>query len=172
MTNDKFCRLLDMLIHGNMTALKAIFEEYFQSIEYTALKIAKNESDAYDIAVNVIMKLTAYSSDPYAIHNHIGLLINMTKHEALNLLKKKAFTVPFDERIEFVKGNNSNSDLLWIGDILRVLSEDEKNIFIQHCVWGESLKLICKRKGVSYRTIARIYSGIKAKIKKLYTDKY
>ena len=79
MTNDKFCILLDRIIHNDISALKAIYEEYFSKVQYTALNIVNNESDAYDIAMNVFIKLIAYPSNPYAIHNHVGLLISIDK---------------------------------------------------------------------------------------------
>lgn len=68
MTNDKFCDLLDSVIHKDISALKAIYEEYFSKIQYTAFTIVNNENDAYDVAMNVFVKLINYPSDPYAIH--------------------------------------------------------------------------------------------------------
>ena len=165
MTNDKFCVLIDRLIHGDMSALDIVFKDYFQSIRYTAYCITKDDSDAYDIAVNVLLKLIEYPSDPYAIKNHKGLLISMTKHEALNFMRKKLFSAPFDESAE-KSAIYSDEHNLWLYDILSELTDDEKDVLIGHCIWGKSLKSISKEKGVSYRTIARIYASVKGKIKR------
>lgn len=167
MTNEKFCSLLDKIIHNDISALKAIYEEYFSRIQYTALSIVNNKSDAYDIAMNVILKLINYPSNPYEIHNHIGLLISMTKHESLNYFKQKSHSVLLDDKIETITARD-DLDSLWLQDILNSLQNDEKLIFTEHCIWGKSLKIICKEKGISYRTIARIYAEIKCKIKQMY----
>ena len=169
MTIDKFCNLLDRLIHNDISALKAIYEEYFSKVQYTSLNIVNNESDAYDIAVNVFMKLINYPSDPYAIHNHIGLLINMTRHEALNYLRRREYCVSFDDKSEMATARIDGNSL-WLQDILNLLSEEERLIFTEHCIWGKRLKIICKERGISYRTIVRIYAGIKDKIKQLYSE--
>ena len=167
MTNDKFCDLLDSVIHKDISALKAIYEEYFSKIQYTAFTIVNNENDAYDVAMNVFVKLINYPSDPYAIHNHIGLLISMAKREALNYLRHRNRTVSYDDKVNSITVKvDTNS--LWLQDILKLLSDEEELIFIEHCIWGKSLKVICKEKGFSYRTIVRIYAGIIDKIKKMY----
>ena len=57
MTNEKFCKLLDKVVHNEISALKSIYEEYFLKIKYTALTIVNNQGDAYDVAMNVILKL-------------------------------------------------------------------------------------------------------------------
>lgn len=94
MTNEKFCRLLEKLMDNDMSALKAVYEEYFQMMRYTALGITKDDGDAYDVATNVILKLRNYPSDPRAVRNHVGLLISMTKHEALNLVRRRGLSAP------------------------------------------------------------------------------
>ena len=167
MTNDKFCSLLDRVIHKDISALKAIYEEYFSKIQYTALTIVKNENDAYDVAMNVFVNLIDYPSDPYAIHNHIGLLISMAKREALNYIRHRNRTVSYDAKLDSIT-LKVDVNSFWLQDILKLLSDEEKMIFIEHCIWGKRLKVICKEKGISYRTIVRSYAGIKDKIKKLY----
>ena len=57
MTNEKFCKLLDKVVHNDISALEAIYEAYFFFFFYTALTIVNNQGDAYDVAMNVILKL-------------------------------------------------------------------------------------------------------------------
>ena len=166
MTNEKFCRLLDRSRHNDMSALRSIYDEYFHIIRFTALCITKNADDAYDVATDVILKLADYSSDPYAIQNHVGLLKSMTKNEALNLIRRNKRTQPFDDFSESATAV-VDQNYLWLQDILGSLTQEEREVFIEHCIWGEQLKTICRAKGVSYRTIARIYARIKDKIKQM-----
>ena len=83
----------------------------------------------------------------------------MAKREALNYLRHRNRTVSYDDKVNSITVKvDTNS--LWLQDILKLLSDEEELIFIEHCIWGKSLKVICKEKGFSYRTIVRIYAGI------------
>ena len=169
MTNEKFCKLLDKVVHNDISALKAIYEEYFLKIKYTALTIVNSQGDAYDVAMNVILKLIDYPSDPNEIHNHLGLLISMARREALNYIRHQTHSVPLDSGAETITAIEDENGL-WRQDILNLLTEDEKLIFTEHCIWDKSLKVIGREKGIPYRSIVRIYAGIKAKIRQLYAE--
>ena len=168
MTNEKFCRLLEKLMDNDMSALKAVYEEYFQMMRYTALGITKDDGDAYDVATNVILKLRDYPSDPRAVRNHVGLLISMTKHEALNLVRRRGFVCPFDDYAEEASAGDGGGEL-WMQDILEALTREEREVFTAHVVWGRPLREISRESGIPYRTVVRIYAAVKAKIKQLYS---
>ena len=57
MTNDEFINNLTLLKARRMSALQNIYQEYFEKIFQTALVIVRNRDDAYDIAMDVIMRL-------------------------------------------------------------------------------------------------------------------
>lgn len=97
------------------------------------------------------------------------MLISMTRHEALNYLRRRAQSVAFDDKWESATARVDGNSL-WFQDILNLLSEEERLIFTEHCIWGKSLKVISKEKGISYRTIVRTYADIKGKIKQLYNE--
>ncbi len=60
MTNKEFARVIERLQAKDIGALKILYEQFFKRIYYTALGVVKSEHDAYDIAMNVIMKLVDY----------------------------------------------------------------------------------------------------------------
>ncbi|MGN0813831.1 MAG: RNA polymerase sigma factor [Candidatus Coproplasma sp.] len=166
MTNKEFARIIDKLQRKDIGALKILYEQFFQRIYMTAIGIINDKDDAYDIAMNVIEKLINYPSDPYAIKNHIGLLITMTRNEAYDFKRKQSHRinyVSFDETVI-----SSSSDNLWIEDIINELDDTEERIFIEHCIWGKKLKEIAKESDMPYITVKRIYADIKSKIKKIY----
>ncbi len=167
MTNEEFNRILKNLKKNDLAALEDIYNEYFQKLKFTALCIVRDNNDAYDIAMNVILKLVDIPIYDDSIKNHVGFLITITRNESINFIKKKNRSLQFDG--DFDRYANSISDNLWIKDILEELTEDEKDVFIEHCIWGISLKVIAKKQGKSYATVVRTYSSIKDKIKQLYS---
>lgn len=166
MTSIEFARIIERLQNKDIGALKILYEQFFQRIYYTALSIVKSEQDAYDTAMNVMMKLIDYSSNPYQIKNHIGLLITMTKNEAKDFLRKYEKYVNIEDIEEIAAADLK--DRLWLHDILNELSEDERELFIAHCVWDQKLKEIALESGKSYITVKRAYAEIKRKIKRIY----
>lgn len=166
MTNIEFARVIERLQNKDIGALKILYEQFFQRIYYTALGIVKSEQDAYDTAMNVMMKLIDYPSDPYQIKNHIGLLITMTKNQAIDDLRKKNGYVIVEDMEEIAAADMK--DRLWLHDILNELSEEERELFTAHCIWDKKLKDIASESGKSYITVKRAYAEIKRKIKRIY----
>lgn len=166
MTSQDFSHVIERLQKKDMSALRILYESYFQRIYKTAISIVHNKDDAYDIAMNVILKLVAYKSDPYAIKNHIAFLIAITKNEAYDNIRKESRHINQEAYHETAVANSE--DNLWIENILNVLTDFEKLIFIEHCIWDKKLKFIAKENGRSYITVKRAYAIIKDKIKQIY----
>ena len=167
MTNKEFARVIERLQAKDIGALKILYAQFFKRIYYTALGVVKSEHDAYDIAMNVIMKLVDYPSDPYQITNHIGLLITMTKNETKDFFRKCDGYVNVEDMEEIAV--TDLKDKMWLYDILNELSDDEQEIFIAHCIWGIKLKDVALESRKSYITVKRTYAGIKRKIQHLYS---
>lgn len=168
MTNAEFIKNLKKSIDGNTKAMEIIYEEYFHKIFATALSIVKNYDDAYDIAMNVFVKLLNYSSVDN-IDNHIGFLVVMTKNECLDLLRKKKRNVHSD-LLDINEQTMYDTNLLWYYDILTVLTKEEEKIFVEHVIWGKKLKEISIEINIAYITVKRKYKIIKSKIKKIYQN--
>jgi len=167
MTNKEFARVIERLQNKDIGALKILYEQFFIRIFYTALGVVKSKHDAYDIAMNVIMKLVEYPSDPYKITNHIGLLITMTKNEAKDFLRQRVKYVSIENMEEVAV--TDLKDELWLYDIINELSDDEQELFIAHCIWNIKLKDLALESGKSYITVKRAYAEIKRKIQQLYS---
>ncbi len=166
MTNKEFARLIERLKNKDIGAIKILYEQFFQRIYYTALGVVKNENDAYDIAMDIIMKLVDYPSDPYEIRNHVGLLITMTKNKTKDFLRRHTCSVNIEDIYDIA--DTDTKDQSWLRDILKELSENERDLFIEHCVWNKTLKDVAHDSGKSYITVKRAYAEIKEKIKRLY----
>lgn len=167
MKTREFIDVLVKLVNKEMGALKIIYENFFQKIYKTAFSVLKNSDNAYDIAMNVIMKLTEYPSNPYLIDNHIGLLISMTKNESIDFLRRESCHINCEFMNDYAV-SSTETDNLWLEDILNVLTESETEIFLEHCVWGKKLKDIANEREIPYITVKRRYAGIKNKVNELY----
>lgn len=163
MTTLEFRVCLEKVLRGDKGALERIYEENFHFIYYTALSVLRDKDEAYDVAMTVVEKLIRYPSDPVAIRNHKGLLYRMTKNASYNFLKSKRFITGIHDGLMA----SPVSDDLWLIEIVETLSEDEREVFIRHCIWGFSLKEIAKETGKSLSTVNRLYKSVKIKIKAL-----
>lgn len=166
MKRDEFVDTLKKLKGGDKTALSSIYHEYFSKIYFTAFWTVKNRHDAYDIAMDVIMRLCNYAGDPAEIRNPVGLIAKMTKNEVNDYFRMKHHCVVAD--MEVLRGAKTQTDALWIEDIFKCLTLQEREILIDHVVWGKKLKEIAHAKNKSYITLKREYATIKKKIKELY----
>ena len=166
MTNDEFINNLTLLKARRMSALQNIYQEYFEKIFQTALVIVRNRDDAYDIAMDVIIRLCNYPGNEYEIKNHVGLLVTMTRNMSFNFLKRKSrqTELSYNDDVAISDVN----DVLWLEDIFSILSEEEREIFIRHVIWDMKLKSIAKELEKPYGSVRKKYAGIKCKIKDIY----
>jgi len=169
MTNSKFISIISQFQKGDRRGIREIYDEYNHKIFCTAYYRCHNKQDAYDISMNVILKLYDYKGDPKRIKNHMGLLMAMTKNETINFLKNKSQVVQVDDME--LRQATCEIDTLWIDDILKVLDEREQKIFIEHVLLDKKLKDIAKALNIPYITIKRIYASVKNKVEALYAKK-
>lgn len=73
-----------------------------------------------------------------------------------------------DTDIQTIEKTTEFRDTLWINDIMQLLIEDEKSVFIDHVIWERTLKVIAQERGMTYISLKRKYAKIKDKIKGLY----
>ena len=166
MTNKEFCLCIEQLQNNDMSALSALYEEYFQKIKFYALSFTKDTQSAYDIAMNVMVKMVDFDGDPNQIKNHVAYLMAIAKNESLNFIKHNLRNTQIN--FEIYNGTQSDENTLWLNDILDTLNEEEREVFVSHCIWGINLRDIAKQKQKSYPTIIRIYTSIKNKIKDIH----
>ena len=164
MERDEFIKILAQLQDRNNRALETLYNEYFAQIYTVAMYEVKNRDDAYDIAMDVILKLIDYHGDPEQIRNPTGLIISITQHTIQDYFRQKKRRSDVD--ILTVEPVTEFRDYLWMLDLLQLLTKEEQKLFIDHVVWGKTLKDIAQVRGQSYITVKREYSKIKEKIKK------
>lgn len=167
MSNEEFINCIIALQRKEM-ALQPIYEAYYKKMCDTARGYVRNKADAEDIAMNVLLKLCNYNGDPHEIINHIGLLVRMVQNESINY-KNKLNRMSHKGAESLATRDRDRVRMLYY-DILDVLDDREKDIFIKHVIWGLSLKRVAKVDGVPYITVKRVYKRIKIKVLKLYWE--
>lgn len=166
MTKEEFIEVITKCQSGDKNAIGSIYEEYFGKMCVTAFGIVKERDSAYDIASNVILKLLEMKYCVLKIDNPVGYMFRMVHNEAINYVVKRDHEVSVPE-IPEVK-NNGIPGMLWLEDILAVLTEKERELFILHIVWDMTLSKAAKYLGIKYDTVKSRYKIIRAKIKNVY----
>lgn len=166
MEREEFTKVLARLQEKDIKALEKLYNEYFDRVYSIALYEVKNRDDAYDLAMNVMMELYDYRGDPKQIKYPTGFVVATTYHTIKDFFRRRKRRADTD--VQTVEKNIEVDDSLWINDIMQQLTEKERHIFVDHVIWGKSLKDIAKEKNVPYISLKRSYAKIKEKIRQLY----
>ena len=169
MSTEKFINCVVALQNKDMKALRMIYEAYYKLLRDTARGYVRNKEDAEDIAMTVIEKLCDYRGEPKKIVNHVGLLVRMTQNEAINFLHRSERAVCTESEVLATRACEQEDNLFYY-DVLDLLDDAEKDIFIKHIVWDLTLKRIARDRGEAYITVKRKYKKIKDKIATLYKN--
>lgn len=164
----EFQHAIERMQKHDLAALEKIYHVYFRKIYTLILYKIKKDQDAYDIAVSIMIKLSEYKGNARDIKNHIGLMITMTQNAVTDYYRRRNFISVY----EYNDGLQSSglNDALWFTDIMSVLTEEERSIFIDHIIWEKKLKKIAEERGKSYISVRRIYKAVKDKIYKIYKE--
>lgn len=166
MTRAEFISAIQKSQCGNKQAFGRIYDEYFGKLYITALDIVKKEDLAYDVASEVMLKLLEFKRDVTQILDHNGYMFAMVRNEAKNLIKKRKHEISVDE---IIYGETyPMSEMLWVEDIFRVLTDDERELFIVHIVWNMPLKDATNSLDITYKMVKERFKTVKTKIKSIY----
>lgn len=151
------------LQNKNFQHLSALYEEYFYKLQALAMTFVKNKSDAYDIAMEVLLKLSGENYEPRKIVNVDAWLITLTKNTAIDFLRKNKRIVPL-EYSEEIPARDTVYDRLDLEELLSVLTPEEKKLAVEHGLWGVPLINLAKEMEKPYITVKRMYAKIKRKL--------
>lgn len=168
MTRAEFIEIMLRVQSGDRGALSGIYHAYFKKLCATAYSVVRNRDDAYDVASEVLLKLTEFHGDVHSILNPIGYLVRMTRNEAITFLQKKRREVSVAEVYDSAPPGGTDS--LWMEDLQRLLSEEEWEMLVRHIIWRESLKKFALRNHLTYATTKRHYAELKRKLREYYKE--
>lgn len=168
MTRAEFIRNIRRSQKGDKEALGSIYEEYFTQLCITAYNIVGNVEVSYDVASNVILKLLEFEKDPAEIKNPVGYLITMVKNEAKNFRKKSGYEISVADIWYPIE--STPDDMLWIEDIYRILSNEERKLFELRFIWRMTVEEVARQTGLTYGVVKEKTKKIKLKIRTLYEE--
>lgn len=164
METKEFIELLKRLQSGDRSAVEKLYEEYFPKIYAQACMLLRNRQNAYDVAMNVFMKLYKYPSVE-EIRNPRGLLKVMTQNAFKDYLRTENRNL---ELADWLASPVAVDEGIWLTDITDALTDEEREIFTLHLVWGYTLIQTAEKLQRPLPTVKRRYKEIKRKIKELY----
>lgn len=168
MNLSEFQHAIESMQKHDLAALEKIYQDYFKKIYALALYKIKEDQDAYDIAMSIMIKLSKYKGNARDIKNHIGLMIAMTQNAVTDYYRRQK-CISVHEYNDALQASVSD-DALWFTDIMNVLTEVERSVFIDHIIWEKKLKKIAEERGKSYISVRRIYKAVKRKILEIYKE--
>lgn len=172
MTTEEFNENLKKIIKGDKDAWRALYEEYYAYIYFTAYTRLKNRQDAEDIATDVIISLCSASNDDY-VRNPKSYLFVLTVNKVKNFYEKH-YSRRSAQDIEYCRltdpaAQNEHS-AIEISDLLEYLPQDEREIFVSHVLWDISFTEIAGREDSSLSTVKRKYKHACEILRKLLKD--
>ncbi len=173
MTTEEFNENLKKIVKGDKDAWRALYEEYYAYVYFTAYTRLKNRQDAEDIATDVIISLCSASNDE-TVRNPKSYLFVLTVNKVKNFYEKY-YSRRSAQEIEYVRLTDpvaqNEQSAIEIGDLLEYLPQDEREIFVNHVLWDIPFTEIARQEGgLSLSTVKRKYKHACAVLRKLLKD--
>lgn len=169
MTRLEFVKIITASQRGDRKAFFALYEEYFGRLSTTAFRVVRDADAAYDIAMDVILKLIEFKSDVSKIKNHVAYMITMVKNQAKDYIAKRSREINV---AQMWKPNDAElPDMLWLEDIFRTLTEEEREIFLWHYIWDLPLRKVAAQLNITYGIARARKSKILQKLKDIYEER-
>ncbi len=162
-------RALRRLAQGDRSALGEIYDLYGRLILSVAYTIVENSPDAEDVLQDTMIELARYA-DRYGKGNHPrAYILTVTRHIAIDLVRKRKPQTSLDDA-----GDRSSDDGLLeaveVLDLLRTLSEEERQAVTLHLYAGLSHKEVAKMLEITPSAAEKKYQRALAKLKKHYEN--
>ncbi|MBR5497118.1 MAG: RNA polymerase sigma factor [Clostridia bacterium] len=142
--------LIEKISTGDTDAFRELYETASKSVYGFALSILKNSCDAEDVLQETFIRVFTYASSYTAKGKPMAWILRITRNLAVAKLREKSKNAEYDdgqsEKIDFSTVTNIEKRLL-LEKIFEILTDDEKQIVVLHCV-----------SGLKYREISDILS--------------
>ncbi len=162
MTDREFSSAIDLLLNGDKTGLRMIYEAYMKLIYAVIYNTVQNKEEAEDITSDFFIKLVRVASTFRKGSPHKTWLVTIAKNMAIDEIRKRKNTVaeyeePHTEGIE-------NEAVLSqdMKQAMRSLKPEEKEIVDMKLIGQLKFKEIAKLTGKPMGTVTWLYNeGIK-----------
>ena len=160
-------RALRRLASGDRSALGNIYDLYGRLILSVAYTIVENTADAEDVLQDTMIELARYASRYGSGSSPRAYILTITRHIAIDNLRRRKPQASLEEA-----GDRSSDDGLLeaveVLDLLRTLSEEERQTVTLHLYGGLSHKEVAKTLGITTAAAEKKYSRALAKLRHQY----
>ena len=152
--------LIEKISLGDTDAFRELYEIASKSVYGFALSILKNKHDAEDVLQETFIRIFTGASSYSANGKPMAWILRITRNLALSKLREKVRINEYDdgqpEKIDFSSVTDIEKRLL-LEKIFEVLTDDEKQIVVLHCVSGLKYREISGVLGSPLNTVISKY---------------
>ncbi|MBQ7324105.1 MAG: RNA polymerase sigma factor [Clostridia bacterium] len=160
-------RALRRLAAGDRSALGNIYDLYSRLILSVAYTIVENTADAEDVLQDTMIELVRYATRYGSGSSPRAYILTITRHIAIDTLRRRKPQTSLEEA-----GDRSSDDGLLeaveVLDLLRILSEEERQAVTLHLYGGLSHKEVAKTLGITTAAAEKKYRRALAKLRQQY----
>ncbi len=160
-------RALRRLALGDRSALGNIYDLYGRLILSVAYTVVGNYADAEDVLQETMIQLVRYADRYGSGSSPRAYILTITRHLAIDAVRKRKPESSLEEA-----GDRSSDDGLLeaveVLDLLRTLSEEERQTVMLHLYGGLPHKEVAKALGITTAAAEKKYRRALAKLKKQY----
>ena len=163
--------LLQCVANGNIEALSHLYKITSTSVYAYALSILKNPQDAEDVLHDCFVRIFTYIGNYRSKGKPMAWILTITRNLCMNKLQQRKrepqlYIQDWKQYIEDRTGGNPEEKLL-LRACMDVLSEEERQIVILHCVSCMSYRQIAQFLQLSVSTVISKYHRSIKKVKKI-----
>ena len=160
-------RALRRLAAGDRSALGNIYDLYGRLILSVAYTIVENTADAQDVLQDTMIELARYATRYGSGPSPRAYILTITRHIAIDTLRRRKPQTSLEEAVE----RSSDDGLLEaveVLDLLRTLSEEERQAVTLHLYGGLSHKEVAQTLGITTAAAEKRYRRALAKLGQQY----
>ncbi|MBQ8287776.1 MAG: RNA polymerase sigma factor [Clostridia bacterium] len=162
-------RALRLLATGDRSALATLYDLYGRLILSVAYSIVENYPDAEDVLQDTMIELARYAVRYSKGNNPRAYILTITRHIAIDLVRKRKPQTPLQEAGDHTS-DEGLLEAIEVLDLLRTLSEEERQAVMLHLYVGLSHKEAAKVMEISTAAAEKKYQRALAKLKKHYEN--
>ncbi|MCL2633442.1 MAG: RNA polymerase sigma factor [Oscillospiraceae bacterium] len=157
------------LSRGDDDALSIIYDKAARLIFSTAYAIVGNYQDAEDVLQDTFVEIMNYAPS-YSGGNAKAWILTMSRHIAIDVIRKRKATVSFDKQLDENIAINDDYTHLEVFDMLGRLDETERQIIIYRIYAKLPYKNIADVMGISVSSAQKKYQRALQKLKENYHE--
>ena len=164
---------MDMCIkniaHGDMVALKELYDELRVPVYQFALSIVKSPASAEDIAQETFLRIRAYAPAYRPQGKPRAWIFSIARNLAVSELRKAAKVISIEDRND-IPFSHMDKEGFAVSSLLDVLNDEEKEIVTLHVLADLKHSDIAKTLNMPYEQVRWKYAYAMKKLKKHLTQ--